>query len=157
MARINQKPYQVNSAFNWLVLTAAAHGCCKQLHEKFYIFLCLSFFLSEGCGRCAKRKPQFFLEVAIVFWYRIRKPWSITMLLSFDIVEKSMEHCNAIIFWYPSDGRPTFRPIHFGTNGFRPTLFTFNPGFVQSTFIQDLYSFILFLSNFSPFPFFVQK
>ena len=39
-------------------------------------------------------------------------------------------------------GRPTFRPIRFGPNGFRlttfcPTLFSSNPGFVQSTFVQD--------------------
>ena len=54
-------------------------------------------------------------------------------------------------------GRPTFRQIHFGPNGFRPMLFSSYPGFVQSTFVQDLYSSILFSSNFSPFPFFVIK
>ena len=40
----------------------------------------------------------------------------------------------------------------FWSKAFRPILF-----FVQFTFVHDLYSSNLFSSNFSPFPFFVQK
>ena len=45
----------------------------------------------------------------------------------------------------------------FSSNFFHPILFSSNPVFVQFTFVHDLYSSNLFSSNFSPFPFFVQK